>query len=88
MFTLDIRQVVSASRRSEQTVCRRPVDCRIHNFSLAVLNTAHLACRATTKDAVKAHSIHTGIDTSYEEFQEQLSSKANEETQNIKEHSK
>ncbi|KAL0047243.1 hypothetical protein WJX82_010442 [Trebouxia sp. C0006] len=44
--------------------------------------------RATMKDAVKAHSIHTGIDTSYEEFQEQLSSKANEETQNIKEHSK
>ncbi|DBB01103.1 TPA: hypothetical protein ACH3X1_000995 [Trebouxia sp. C0004] len=44
--------------------------------------------RATLKDTVKSHSIHTGIDTSYEEFQEQLRSKANEETQNIKEHSK
>lgn len=40
------------------------------------------------KDAVKSHSIHTGIDTRYEEIQEQLSSKADEETKNIKEHSK
>ncbi len=45
-------------------------------------------CRATLKDAVKSHSIQTGIETTYEEFQEQLSSKADEETQNIKEHSK
>ena len=60
----------------------------IQNFSIAVLNTALLVCRATMKDAVKSHSIHTGIDTSCEEFQEQLSSKADEETKNIKEHSK
>ena len=58
------------------------------NLGIAVLNTALLIRRATMKDAVKSHSIHAGIDTSYEEFQEQLSSKANEETQNIKEHSK
>ena len=52
------------------------------------LDTVLVTCRATLKDAVKSHTIHTGIDTSYEEFQEQLSSKANEDTQNIKEHSK
>jgi hypothetical protein len=72
-ITLDVRQLALESTRSEQT---------------AVLNTALLMCRATLKDAVKSHSIHTGIDTSYEDFQEQLSSQANEETQNIKEHSK
>ncbi len=88
MFTLNVRQVALASRKSEQTVYGKPVDYRVHNFSIAILNAALLACRATMKDAVKSHSIHTGIDTSYEEFQEQLSSKADEETQNIKEHSK
>lgn len=75
---LDIVSGMSGSWALELTKSEQP----------AVLDTVLLICRATLKDAVKSHSIHIGIDTSYEEFGEQLSSKADEETQNIKEHSK
>lgn len=52
------------------------------------LAEAWYSCRSTLKEAVKTHSIHTGVDTSYEEFQEQLQSKADEQVQAIKEHIK
>ena len=44
-----------------------------------------LCCRAVLKDAAKTHSIQAGVDTTYEDFEAELKSKAEEQIQDVAE---
>ena len=47
-----------------------------------------VVCRSILRDVVKTHSISAAVDTSYEDFHEQLQDKASKQIAEIKEPSR